>query len=119
LRELNLGRCIAGYSDVFPLNIVSSETFTRHNLPALLATHFVSEHMEGALSPRAVDGVSWGIKSMVFYTDGSLKDGCARFAFHRTEEGGFGYKISSPAAIFIPKLTALFVTLRHIWEVIQ
>jgi hypothetical protein len=40
LRELNLGRCIAGYSDFLPLNIVSSESFTRHDLPALLATHF-------------------------------------------------------------------------------
>jgi hypothetical protein len=50
LRELNLGRCIAGYSDVLPLNIASSGSFTRHDLPALLATHFVSDHMERALS---------------------------------------------------------------------
>jgi hypothetical protein len=28
LRELNLGRSIAGYSDVLPLNIVPSESFT-------------------------------------------------------------------------------------------
>jgi hypothetical protein len=32
--------------------------------------------------------------SMVFYTDGFLIDGCAGFAFHRTGEGGFGYKES-------------------------
>jgi hypothetical protein len=38
--------------------------------------------------------------SMVFYTEDSLIDGCAGFALHRTEEGGFGYKISSPAGIF-------------------
>jgi hypothetical protein len=38
LRELNLGRCIAGYSDVLPLNIVSLGSFTQHDLPALLAT---------------------------------------------------------------------------------
>jgi hypothetical protein len=38
LMELNLGCCIVGYSDVLPLNIVSSESFTRHNLPALVAT---------------------------------------------------------------------------------
>jgi hypothetical protein len=57
--------------------------------------------------------------SMVFYTHGSLIDGCAGFAFHRTREGGFGYKISSPAGIFSAKLTALLVTLRHIGEVIQ
>jgi hypothetical protein len=50
LRELNLDRCIAGYSDVLPLNIVSSGPFTRHNLPALLATHFVGDHLEEALS---------------------------------------------------------------------
>jgi hypothetical protein len=44
---------------------------------------------------------------------------CAVFLFHRTGEGGFGYKISSPAGIFIVELTALFVTLLHIGEVIQ
>jgi hypothetical protein len=57
--------------------------------------------------------------SMVFYTDDSLIDGCAGFAFHRTGKGGFGYKISSPAGIFTAELTALFVTLRNIGEVIQ
>jgi hypothetical protein len=50
LGELNLGHCIAGYSNVFPLNIVSPESFTRHDLPALLATYFVGDHMETALS---------------------------------------------------------------------
>jgi hypothetical protein len=49
--------------------------------------------------------------SMIFYTDGSLIDGCAGFAFHRTGEVGFGYKISSPAGIFTAELTALFVIL--------
>jgi hypothetical protein len=44
LRELNLGHCIAGYAIVLPLNIVSSESFTRHDLPALLSTHFVGDH---------------------------------------------------------------------------
>jgi hypothetical protein len=39
LEELNLGRCFVSYSDVLPLNVVSSESFTRHNLPALLAGH--------------------------------------------------------------------------------
>jgi hypothetical protein len=51
--------------------------------------------------------------------DGSLINGCAGFAFHRTREGGFGYMISSLTDIFTAKLTALFVTLRHIGEVIQ
>jgi hypothetical protein len=45
-----------------------------------------------------------------------LIDGCAGFACHWT---GFGYKISIPAGIFTAELTALFVTLRHIGEVIQ
>jgi hypothetical protein len=56
---------------------------------------------------------------MVFYADFSLIDGCAGFAFNRTGVGGFGYKISSPAGIFTAELTALFVTLRHIGELIQ
>jgi hypothetical protein len=54
-----------------------------------------------------------------FYTDGSFIDGSTGFAFHRTGEGGFGYNISSPAGIFSAELTVLFVTLRHIGEVIQ
>jgi hypothetical protein len=33
-----------------PLNIVSSESFTRHQLPTLLSTHFVGDSMEKALS---------------------------------------------------------------------
>jgi hypothetical protein len=57
--------------------------------------------------------------SMVFCMDGSLIDECAGFAFHRTWEGGFGYNISSPDGIFTEKFTALFVTLRHIGEVIH
>jgi hypothetical protein len=55
---------------------------------------------------------------MVSYMNGLLIDGCAGFAFHRTGEGGFGYKISSPACIFTAELTALFVTLQHIGEII-
>jgi hypothetical protein len=51
--------------------------------------------------------------SIVFYTDGSLINGCEGFAFH------FGYKIPIPAGIFTAELTALFVTLRHIVEFIQ
>jgi ribonuclease HI len=48
-----------------------------------------------------------------------LIDGCTGFAFNRTGKSGFGYKISSPAGIFTVELPALFVTLRHIGEVIQ
>jgi hypothetical protein len=85
----------------------------------------VGDHVEGELSgvqmytvvaPRELLTVTARhAASMVFYTDGSLKDGCAGLAFHQTEEGGVGYKISSPAGIF----TALFGTLRHIGEVLQ
>jgi hypothetical protein len=39
LGELNLDHCIAGYSDFLPLNVVPSESFTRHDLPALLVAH--------------------------------------------------------------------------------
>jgi hypothetical protein len=54
-----------GYSDVLPLNLVSSESFTRHDFSALLATYFVSDHMVGSDihvfgggCSRAVDGGS-------------------------------------------------------------
>jgi hypothetical protein len=50
LKKLNMGHCIAGYSNVLPLNIVSSESFTWHGWLALMATHFVDDHMERALS---------------------------------------------------------------------
>jgi hypothetical protein len=74
--------------------IVSSESFTRYNLPALLSTHFVGDHMLGALS--GVQASMYSVvdtrelltvtairhaASMVFYTDGSLIDGCTGFAF--------------------------------------
>jgi hypothetical protein len=46
LGALNVGRCIRGYSDVLSLDIVPSEYFTRHELPALLGTPLVEGHME-------------------------------------------------------------------------
>jgi hypothetical protein len=81
LRKLNLGRCIAGYSDVLPMNVVSSQSFTQHDLPALLAAHFVGDHMERALS---------GVQTSMY------------------PESGFGYKISSPTGIFTVELSAFF-----------
>jgi hypothetical protein len=107
LRELNLGRCVAGYSNVLPLNIVSSESFTQHGFAALLASHFVEDHMERALSgfqtsiysvvaPRELLTVTARYAaSMVFHTngtDGSLIDGCAGFAFHQTEVLAIRYR---------------------------
>jgi hypothetical protein len=49
LKKLNMGRCIAGYSNILPLNIVSSESFTLHELPLLLVGYFVDDHMKKAL----------------------------------------------------------------------
>jgi hypothetical protein len=127
LKELNLGRCIAGYSDVLPLNIVSSESFTRHDLPALLAAHFVEEAISGVqtsmysvMAPRKLLTVIARYATlMVFYTDGSLIDGCPGFGIHWTEKGSVGYKLSSPAGVFTADLTALFVTLQLIGEGFQ
>jgi hypothetical protein len=53
--------------------------------------------------------------SMVFYTDGFLIYGCARFAFYRTREVGFGYKISSPAGIFTAEITVFFCDTATYW----
>jgi hypothetical protein len=44
-----------------------------------------------------------------YATNGSLLDECVGFVIHRTEEGGFGNKISSS--------TALFVTLGRIVDI--
>jgi hypothetical protein len=48
------------------------------------------------------------VELAVFYTDG-----------YQTREGGFGFKLSSPAGVFSAQLSALFMALRHIREVIQ
>jgi hypothetical protein len=45
LRAQNIGRCIKGHSDVLSLDIVSCESLTRHELPALLGTPLVDGHM--------------------------------------------------------------------------
>jgi hypothetical protein len=50
LGALNMGRCIEGYSDVLSLDIVLSESFTWHELPALLETLLVDENMEEKLA---------------------------------------------------------------------
>jgi ribonuclease HI len=51
--------------------------------------------------------------------DGSLIEGSAGFTIHRTGVGGFGFKLSSPAGVFSAELSALFMALRHVREVIQ
>jgi hypothetical protein len=45
LGTLNMGRCIKGYFDVLSLDMIPSESFTRHELPALLGTPLVDRHM--------------------------------------------------------------------------
>jgi hypothetical protein len=50
LWALSMGRCIRGYSDVLSLDIVSFEPFTRHELPALVGSPLVDEHMEKKLA---------------------------------------------------------------------
>jgi hypothetical protein len=59
LGALNMGRYIKGYSDVLSLDIVPSESFTRHELPVLLDTLSVDGHMEKKLAisgaPRVID----------------------------------------------------------------
>jgi hypothetical protein len=84
LRALNMGRCIRRYSDVLSLDIVLSESFTRHELPALLGTSLVDGHMkkklaniQGAMyslvAPRELLTVTSGYgASCIFYTDGFL-----------------------------------------------
>jgi hypothetical protein len=79
-----MGRCIKGYSDVLSLDLISSESFTRHELPVLLGTPFVDGHMKKKLSsvqetmytlvaPRELLTVTSGYgPSCIFYTDGSL-----------------------------------------------
>jgi hypothetical protein len=96
MKELTLGRCIASYSDVLPLNIVSSESFTRHNFPELLATNYVEgvqTSMNSVVASRELLTVTSTVLHRWFFkTNGSLIDRCAECATHRTVEGGFGYK---------------------------
>jgi hypothetical protein len=54
--------------------------------------------------------------SFIFYTDGSLIEGCATFTVHQMGRGGFGHKI---LGVFTAALGALFTALRHIAEVIR
>jgi ribonuclease HI len=59
------------------------------------------------------------VESAVFYTDGSLIERSAGFAIYQYGVGGFGFKLSSPAGVFLAELSALFMALRHIIEVLQ
>jgi hypothetical protein len=86
---MNMSYCIKGYSNVLSMDITPSESFTRHELSALLDTPLVDMHMENALAgvrdtmypllaSRELSVVtSEYVESMVFHTDGSLIQGSA------------------------------------------
>jgi ribonuclease HI len=57
--------------------------------------------------------------SCIFYTDGSLIEGCAGFAVHQMGVSGFGHKIPSPAGVFTAELSVLFTALQNIGEAIR
>jgi hypothetical protein len=126
-----MGRCIKGYSDILSLDIIPSESLTRHELPALFGYPLVDGHMEKKLASvqeamyslvalRELLTVTSGYGPLcIFYTDGSLIEGCAGFVVHQMGVGGFGYKIQGPADVFTAELSALFIALRHIAEVIR
>jgi hypothetical protein len=113
------------------LAIVPSESFTRHELPALLGTPLVDGHLEKKLAnvqeamyslvaPRELLTVTSGYGlSCIFYTDGSLIDGYACFAVHQMGVDGIGNKVQGPAGVFTAELSALFTALRHFAEVIR
>jgi ribonuclease HI len=72
------------------------------------------------VAPRELLAVtSEYVELTVFYTDGSLIEGSAGFAIHQTGVGRFGFKLQNPADVFSAELSALFMTLQHIVEVIQ
>jgi hypothetical protein len=83
LGALNIGRCVGGYSDVLSLDIVPSDSFARHELPALLRTLLVDKHMGKKLanvqeamntlvaSRKLLTVTSGYVPSCFFYTDGS------------------------------------------------
>jgi hypothetical protein len=66
LGALNMGCCIKGYSDVLSLDIVPSESFTRHERPALVDGHMekklanVQEAMYILVAPRELLTVTSG-----------------------------------------------------------
>jgi hypothetical protein len=76
------------YSDVLSLDIVPSESFAGHELPALLGTPLVDGHMK-----KKLVNVHEAMYSLVTSGYGSLIEGCAGFAVYQMGVGGFGHKI--------------------------
>jgi hypothetical protein len=124
---LNMGRCIKGYSDVLPLDIDPSGSFTRHELPALLGTPLVDGHIE--LGHKKLVNVQEAMYSLVppashgLWRPGMVRLNAffIRMVFFDWGLGGvgFGHKVPSPAGVLTAELSALFTALRHIAEVIQ
>jgi hypothetical protein len=61
LGTINSSRCIQGYSNVLSMDIIPSESFTRHELSAFLGTPLVNVHWLGFRIPtggsrRALSG---------------------------------------------------------------
>jgi hypothetical protein len=124
-----MGRCVGGYSDVLSLDIVPCESFSWHELPALLGTPLADGHMEKKLAnvqeamyllvaPHEFLTVTSGYGPLcIFYTERSFIEGCVGFAVHQMGMGGFGYKIRGPTGVFTAELSALFTALRHIAKV--
>jgi hypothetical protein len=112
LGALNMTRCIKGYSNVLSLDIVPSESFTQHELPAILETTLVDGHIKKILAsvqeamyslvaPRELLTVTSGYRaSCLFYTDGSLIE-------FQMGVAGFEYKILSPTGVFTADLSLL------------
>jgi hypothetical protein len=114
---------------------IYSESFTRHELSAPLGTPLVDAscayvkrtsgfrilgyNLPAAGSQGALSCDIGTVESAVFYTDGSLVEGSTGFAIHQTGVGGFGFKLSSPAGVYSAELSALFMALQHIREVMQ
>jgi hypothetical protein len=121
LGALNIGCCTKGYSDVLSFNIVPSESFTRaygeETYGAETCQCYGGDLFIGG-APRAIERPGMVRRAFIFYTDGSLIEGCSGFAVHQMGVGGFEHKIQNPAGVFTTKLSALFNALRHIAEVI-
>jgi hypothetical protein len=65
----------------------------------------VQEAMYSSVAPRELLTVTFGYgASFIFYTDGSLIEGCAGFAVHQMGVGGFEHRILSPPGVFTAEL---------------
>jgi hypothetical protein len=77
------------------------------------------EAMYSLVAPRELLSVTSGYgASCIYYTDGSLVEGCVDFAVHQMCVDGFGHKIPSPAGVFTAELSGLFTTLGVLFSLI-